>query len=56
MVQVCRWLLIEETRVQSQNNTQENYGLQSDGEKDLILKNVPYRIHINTTSPVDLDI
>jgi len=51
MVQVCRWLLIEETRVQSPNNTQETYDLQSDGEKDLIKKCVPYRIHENTTSP-----
>jgi hypothetical protein len=50
MVQVCRWLLAEEIRVQSQNHTQEIYGLQSDGEKDLIKKSVPYRIHVNTMS------
>jgi len=56
MVQVCRWLLTEETRVQSQNNTQETRGLQSDGEKDFILKNMPYRTHVNTTSPVARDI
>jgi hypothetical protein len=36
MVQVCRWLLTEEIRVQFQNNTQEIYGLQSDDEKVLI--------------------
>ena len=41
MVQVCRWFLIEETRVQSQNNTQETYGLQNDNEKDLIKKMCP---------------
>jgi hypothetical protein len=56
MVQVCRWLLIEETRVQSQNNTQEMYGLQSDGEKGLIKKFGPYRMHVNTTNPVNRDI
>jgi hypothetical protein len=53
MVQVCRWFLIEETKIESQSNifVQETYGLKSDGEQYLIKKYVPFRIHVNTTSP-----
>jgi isopentenyldiphosphate isomerase len=55
--EVDHLLLTEQIRVQSQNNKDEIYDVQSDSEKDLIkefrslpCKFVPYRIHATVIS------